>query len=524
ILSQILSYLPVVDILACKATCNSFRLWLDDDIQLRQYCTLIRENGLVDTPPPEGLHINSRQLVNLNTPGEPLAQLHFEHNNRLVSSTDWFIVDGFFVELFSLSIPQRYCSYHYLNLHSSSMQQEGICSVRLFDLPPGHAQPICMSIAFAIEQSNLTAVISRDSPSRGPAALALHLVDFSHGGPHPLAAIPIIRMLGANPHAKAQIQIFGDHILAIIMGHHSDGYVERISLVHWRSGSVKVLRETGKHKMGYAPCLIVVSPDIVALVREAPENALELCKLDTTSSTLKTLRVLELPPVHDTVELRPYGTSHSMSTQFIADPPALDSARLRRASRGLFHYDPAQSIICINISYQRDPGTTPPSMSYTQPVSFVIHRRALLGLSTGAGRPSLSRLTWDEWGIRHCHIRAIPMWSGDYRVTYGNPISGELMCMRYFSPRLWVDFNPHRIRRAGGGGKVVEQNTMEFDGIFVKSVVSALPFRETQVKQPGPAQDVCVGVNHVVRVEVSGPSSVLRQNSMLSSGPTGSAW
>jgi len=176
----------------------------------------MREAGLRDRPPPDGLPIRERLAAldrwetawdNIHTSiaADPTAQQRDQKQQVVEIATgdpdsDVLVVEGFYVEMDPLADGRADgCGYRYLDLARASLQREDVYSVRhAFQQRVG-----ILCYAFAIEKYDLFAVLIEYVDRRHLAAVpllsasarapwlsnqaALQLLNFHDCQPHPLA-------------------------------------------------------------------------------------------------------------------------------------------------------------------------------------------------------------------------------------------------------------------------------------------------------------------------------------------------
>jgi hypothetical protein len=134
---------------------------------LRSYHSRMREAGLRDRPPPDGLSIRERLAAldrwetawdnaYMSIATDPAAQQQVVEIAGCDPDSRVLVVEGFYVEMHPLADGRADgCGYRYLDLARSSLRQEDVCSVwHVFQQRVG-----ILCYAFAIEKYDLFAVL-----------------------------------------------------------------------------------------------------------------------------------------------------------------------------------------------------------------------------------------------------------------------------------------------------------------------------------------------------------------------------
>jgi hypothetical protein len=172
LLREIMSHLSLDDIMSLKRSCGPLSQMVYEPA-LRSYHSRMREAGLRDRPPPDGLSIRERlaALVRwesawdnayMSISADPAAQQQDQQQQQVVEITGCdpdsrvLVVEGFYVEMHPLADGRADgCGYRYLDLARSSLSQEDVCSVwHAFQQRVG-----ILCYAFAIEKYDLFAVL-----------------------------------------------------------------------------------------------------------------------------------------------------------------------------------------------------------------------------------------------------------------------------------------------------------------------------------------------------------------------------
>lgn len=246
----IISHLSLGDILSLKRSCKFlFHMACEPDLQL--YHSRMREAGLRDRPPPEGLSVRERvaALCRWESAWDAADQTYddedgVEENRGIfdaagdsamlrveIEDSDpdsrVLVVEDFYVEMDALADSRAdFCGYKYLDLRSSPLRQEDMRVVRHeFDQKVG-----LLGYAFAIEKYNVFAVLIEYvccfascllptylSVYRAPWLCdnaALQLLNFHDGMPHSLTPRPI--PITDKGFCMAKLHIMEDQIVIVM--------------------------------------------------------------------------------------------------------------------------------------------------------------------------------------------------------------------------------------------------------------------------------------------------------------------
>jgi hypothetical protein len=181
LLHEIMSYLPLEDILSLKCSCKPLSRMVYEPA-LRSYHPRMRDAGLRDRPPPDGLSIRERLAaldrwetawdnVHTSIAADPTAQQQVVEIPTGDPDSHVMVVEGFYVEMDPLADGRADgCGYRYLDLARAPLQWEDVREVRhAFQRRAG-----ILCYAFAIEKYDLFAVL-------------IEYVDRCH-----LAAVPLL--------------------------------------------------------------------------------------------------------------------------------------------------------------------------------------------------------------------------------------------------------------------------------------------------------------------------------------------
>ena len=174
----IITHLSLEDILSLKRSCK-FLSHMVCEPDLTHYHPRLRNAGLRDRPPPDGLSVRERLAAlrrwesawyddhddndeDEDNPADILADDDSATQRRVVEiegsdqDSHVLVVEDFFVEMHALTDSRaNFCEYRYLDLRSSPLRGEGMSSVRhVFEQKVG-----LLCYAFSIEKHNLFAVL-----------------------------------------------------------------------------------------------------------------------------------------------------------------------------------------------------------------------------------------------------------------------------------------------------------------------------------------------------------------------------
>ncbi|KAI0286350.1 hypothetical protein BC826DRAFT_972637 [Russula brevipes] len=388
LLREILSHLSLEDVLSLTSSCKSLS-YLGCDSELQLYRTRIREAGLRDCPPPDGLSIRKRLAA--------LRRLESAWDGPVISTdpavvdiedadadSRVLVVEDFYIDMNALADTRTdSCGYRYLDLRSS-LQQEDVRSVcYTFQQNVG-----LLCYAFAITKYNLFAVVI-EAPWLSDYA-ALQLLNFHDGQPHPFSARPI--KITDEIFCIAKMHIIEDQILIVMTRDFPERPKSWMTLVDGSS----------RH---YLNDIVIVSHDTIALVNPV-DSTLELGRLDSATATLHVLRTLCLPPAHSELSLFRASTGPSPLTtaprrSSSAPPPHISSSSSSSSSPpALFCEDPGRAITSVALHYTAT-GGTPSHEEWAEPdeharALLITRRSALRRLA--AGRTAQAHTPWCAWG------------------------------------------------------------------------------------------------------------------------------
>lgn len=253
----------------------------------------------------------------------------------------------------------------------------------------------------------------------------------------------------------------------------------------------------------YITDFLVISDDVLALIR-VPENAIEICRIETTNSTasLQTICFLELPP------LMPYArlTSASMETENNhGKSTAHPKRRLHRPPpRHSFSPLPTESLVLLTLTAKI---TTSAFMDLgRRTYTLAMHARTLLSYaspSSHASRPSHPLVVpWGTWGLLATRCFEGPSSSSPSMVV----VAGQ----RWLDIKSGAirDFCPHHVRRARAAGTAnslvgLRSSTLAAGRVFACDIESALPYCEISLEKDDSdssfvAEDAMIDLERVV--------------------------
>ncbi|KAI0272224.1 hypothetical protein BGY98DRAFT_1099844 [Russula aff. rugulosa BPL654] len=260
---------------------------------------------------------------------------------------------------------------------------------------------IPLAVAFDAEREYLLGVLfgCPESPT-----FQLRLLEFHDGSPHPLASQPCVDITLPTKEThyiglKTHMSMMGPYII-VAAGLPPEGTgIDVLFLVDWRKGHVTTLYSTQTRT--YLTDFLVLSDDVLALIR-GPENAIELCRLDTANSTasLQTISLLELPPLVSYARL----TSASLKTESnpsksTAHPHPSRRSTLRPPPRHSFSPSPTKDLVLLTLTAKIVGSAFVDTRTYT----LAVHARTLLSYASPSSHVSRSSLPpkvpWDTWGL-----------------------------------------------------------------------------------------------------------------------------
>jgi hypothetical protein len=306
--------------------------------------------------------------------------------------------------------------------------------------------------------------------------------------------------------------------------------IDVLFLVDWQKGHVTTVSKTSNvllevrlmfsaklcstQTRTYLTDFLVLSDDVLALIR-GPENAIELCRIDTTNSTasLKTVCLLELPPLVSYARL----TSASLKTESNPSKSAghLPSRRSRRRPppRHSFSRSPTEALVLLNLTAKITGSAFVDMRTYT----LAVHARTLLSYASPSSHVSRSSLPpavpWDTWGLLATRCFEAP-------TSWSSSSSSSLVVV---AGQRWLDikcgairdFCPHHVRRApatntGNPLAGLRNSTLAAGRVFACDIESALPYCEISLEKdesdsPFVVEDAMIDMERVVFLtEVSG--------------------
>ena len=212
----------------------------------------------------------------------------------------------------------------------------------------------------------------------------------------------------------------------------------------------------------YLTDFLVLSDNVLALIRGS-ENAIELCRIDTTSTaSLKTICLLELPP------FLPYARLSSASVKTESNPSAFAThRRSRQPPRYPFSPSPTDALALLTLTAKISGSAFVDTRTYT----LATHARTLLSYASPSSEVSsfLVLVPWDAWGPLATRCFDGPGGSSDAVVA------GQ----RWFDSGVIRDFCPHRVRAAAGCPGL--RSTLAAGRVFACDIESTLPYSEVSL-------------------------------------------
>jgi hypothetical protein len=214
----------------------------------------------------------------------------------------------------------------------------------------------------------------------------------------------------------------------------------------------------------YLTDFLVLSDDVLALVR-ATDNVIELCRVCATpTASLQTIRVLELPPLLPysrlvTAVLKTENNQSTLATHRQSRPPP----------RYSFSPSPTESLVLLTLTARIYGSVFVDTRTYT----LAMHARTLLSYSSFSSTSHVSnyRVPWDVWGP--LATRCFDGHSGSSSTV----VAGQ----RWFDRGIIRDFCERRVRRATG--RLTPRSTLAAGRVFARDIESALPYSETSLAE-----------------------------------------
>lgn len=317
-------------------------------------------------------------------------------------------------------------------------------------------------LSFTIDaaRQNLFAVLFGRPES---ATFQLRLLGFRDGLPHPLALRSSldIELPTKDTHyigLQTRTTTMGSYIVIVVGLAPEVTGANIILLLDWQKGHVTTLRTTPTRT--YLTDVVVVSDDVLALVRGSG-NALELCRLiSAPTPSLQTIRLLELPPVLPYVRL----VAASLKTEHHTS--ALDIHRQTRPPpRHPFSPSQDDTLVLLTLTARISGSAFVEMRTYTlatQASTFLSYAECHPPDSSGVAVP------WDVWGP--LSSRCFDGHSGKSTAV----VAGQ----RWITRGAIRDFCPRRVRASSG---VTQRSTLPANRVFARDVESALPYHEVSL-------------------------------------------
>jgi len=210
----------------------------------------------------------------------------------------------------------------------------------------------------------------------------------------------------------------------------------------------------------YLTDFVVVSDDVLALVR-GPGNALELCRLTVTPTpSLRTICLLELPP------LLPYVQLVAASSKIEHHSRAVDiHQQIRPPPRHPFSPSRDDTLVLLTLS-ARIRGSI-----FVEVRTYTLAVQAGTLLSYAGCHPSDTPgfvVPWDEWGP--LSSRCFDEHSGLSNAV----VAGQ----RWIARGVIRDFCPRRVRASSG---IAQRSNLPAGRVFARDVESTLPYHEVSL-------------------------------------------
>jgi hypothetical protein len=207
----------------------------------------------------------------------------------------------------------------------------------------------------------------------------------------------------------------------------------------------------------YLTDFVVVSDDVLALVR-GPGNALELCRLTSgPTPSLRTIRLLELPPILPYVRL----VAASSKTEYHTSALGVHR-QTRPPPRHPFTPLQDDTLVLLTLS-ARISGS-----AFVRMKTYTLAAQANTLLSYAECDSFGLVVPWDAWG---------PLSSRCFDGHSGKSTS-VVAGQRWIARGVVRDFCPRRVRASRG---IMQLCTLPADRVFARDVESALPYHEVSL-------------------------------------------
>ena len=237
----------------------------------------------------------------------------------------------------------------------------------------------------------------------------------------------------------------------------------------------------------YLTDFLVLSDDILALIR-GPENAIELCRIDTTDSTasLQTICLLGLPPLVSYAQLNSASLkTERYTSKSTAHLPSRPSRR-RPPPRHSFSTSPTEALVVLTLTAKITGSAFVDMRTY----SLAVHARTLLSYasssSDGASRSSPPpAVPWDTWGLLSTRCFEGPTNSSSCAVAVAGQRWLDIKCgaIREFCPHHAVRRAPTTAADTGNPLVGLRSSTLPAGRVFACDIESALPCCEISLEK-----------------------------------------
>lgn len=459
LLIRILSHLHISDLGSCLLTCHRANDIVANSLLL-QYLIRTALAGVSDPllsfepPLPHRLEALGRWSTAWHQPDVFLRSPSRILTRRSEVNTESLVCDDYLVVMdFGGKLGYRHAaSYEWLDLRQSGDHWTKV----LFE-------PNLVPLSFTVDaarQDLLAVLFGRPESS----TFQLRLLGFRDGAPHPLASRSSIdiELPTKETHyigLKTRISTIGSYIIiAVGLGPEVNG-ADVILLVDWQKGYLTTLRTTPTRT--YLTDFIVVSNDVLALVRGLG-NALELCRLTSgPTPSLQTIRLLELPP------LLPYVRLVAASSKTELHTSAIDTHQhTRPPPRHPFSPSQDDTLVLLALSARISGSAFVGMKTYT----LATQASTLLSYAECRSQDSSGLVVpWDAWGPPSS--RCFDGHSGKSTAA----VAGQ----RWIAQGAIRDFCPRRVRASSNG--ITLRRKMPADRVFARDVESALPYHEVSL-------------------------------------------
>ncbi|KAI0305711.1 hypothetical protein B0F90DRAFT_1095783 [Multifurca ochricompacta] len=480
ILIEILTYLPLRSIIACKLTCR--KLCIVSHSSLIEYIIQAFLAGVHD-PFLAGASIAERSKA-LQSFEDAWRDLNVRQRHaHIAGGTAWPWLNYMTCDDYLLAVrnnsddPAQPPGYSYVDLR----QSPPFTDLYWTKVNVVAWQSYYCVFAFAPDENDLAVVVTC---ARGEDILRAEIrcLSFISGDPHPLATDPNLIVdfpRPSSPH-HIHVQITGDHIMISCNGSPADErQIDVLFLVSWKEGKVTLLHDNPLSAMTFAEGFSRISETLFAFVH-LHENAIFLYEFLEEPGRLEFVRALGLPLICEGGRLN--------FAQCLTEQNPIFTRTYRPNSRARprfpFRHNPTEAVACfiLGVGLEEIPDA---SMA----VAIVVHRYTLVALANAAANERL--VPWESWAPSATRCLEVPYWR-----TCSGPV-GQRWGILTQDEFILCDFNPHSVRYAtaqlvregttelrhenGNQTRVVTASTLLTAGLcFRGEVTTFLPYVETR--------------------------------------------